>query len=334
MMEDNISGALYGMAIGDALGMPSELWSRERVKNFFGYIDTFLDGPKENETALYFKAGQFTDDTSQALVLLDVLFENGFTHDEKNVANKLMAWAYRYDAFNKNILGPSSKAALTAIKDGQNPKPFTDKSLTNGAAMRIAPIGCLFSPDEKKEMIDCIVGLTKVTHSTDVAFGGASMVAVAVSAAIAGYSWEDIMREVSIIYPLAAEKGAQTFSASLPERLRLALQLADDYANDENQFSLKIYNLIGTGTMLSESVPAALAIAYYTKDPKRCALFCANLGGDTDTIGAMATAICGAKQGYKSLPPTWIDTVEKNNEQNLETYIQKIMDLKNNSQSR
>lgn len=329
-MEDKISGALYGMALGDALGMPSELWSRERVKQFFGYIDTFLDGPEENETALYFKAGQFTDDTSQALVLLDVLHENGFIHEKRHVADKLLEWAYKYDAFNKNILGPSSKAALTAIKDGQDAKPFTDKSLTNGSAMRIAPIGCLFSPDEKKEMIDCIVGLTKVTHSTDVAFGGAAMVAMAVSAAIEDYSWEDIMREVSIVYPLAAEKGALTFSASLSERLRLALQLANDYSHDENEFSLKIYDLIGTGTMLSESVPAALAIAYYTKDPKRCALFCANLGGDTDTIGAMATAICGAKQGYKSLPETWVDMVEKSNEQNLGDYIRKIADIKAN----
>jgi hypothetical protein len=38
-------------------------------------------------------------------------------------------------------------------------------------------------------------------------------------------------------------------------------------------------------------------------DPNRCAILCANLGGDTDTIGAMATAICGALHGVQAIDP-------------------------------
>ena len=44
-MIDKILGTLYGMAIGDAMGMPSELWSRKRVKQYFNQITDFLDGP-------------------------------------------------------------------------------------------------------------------------------------------------------------------------------------------------------------------------------------------------------------------------------------------------
>ena len=55
--------------------MPSELWSRERVKRHFGWIDGFLDGPVENTAACYFKAGQYTDDTAMALALADALVE-------------------------------------------------------------------------------------------------------------------------------------------------------------------------------------------------------------------------------------------------------------------
>ena len=62
-MINQILGTLYGMAIGDAMGMPSELWSRQKVKIFFGNIHTFLDGPSENEVAYQYKKGQFTDDT-------------------------------------------------------------------------------------------------------------------------------------------------------------------------------------------------------------------------------------------------------------------------------
>ena len=43
-MRDKIAGALYGMALGDAMGMPAELWGRKRVKAFFGRIEGFLDG--------------------------------------------------------------------------------------------------------------------------------------------------------------------------------------------------------------------------------------------------------------------------------------------------
>lgn len=55
MKTERILGALYGQALGDAMGMPSELWPRSRVKAHFGWIDRFLPGPKENNAACYFK---------------------------------------------------------------------------------------------------------------------------------------------------------------------------------------------------------------------------------------------------------------------------------------
>ncbi|SUX84946.1 ADP-ribosylglycohydrolase [Citrobacter koseri] len=48
MKAERILGALYGQALGDAMGMPSELWPRTRVKAHFGWIDRFLPGPAEN----------------------------------------------------------------------------------------------------------------------------------------------------------------------------------------------------------------------------------------------------------------------------------------------
>lgn len=41
MKAERILGALYGQALGDAMGMPSELWPRTRVKAHFGWIDRF-----------------------------------------------------------------------------------------------------------------------------------------------------------------------------------------------------------------------------------------------------------------------------------------------------
>ena len=52
MKTERILGALYGQALGDAMGMPSELWPRSRVKAHFGWIDRFLPGPAENNVTL------------------------------------------------------------------------------------------------------------------------------------------------------------------------------------------------------------------------------------------------------------------------------------------
>ena len=88
-MKSKVAGTIYGMALGDAMGMPSELWGRERVRNYFGKIEGFLDGPKENEVACNYTKGQFTDDTRQALVILDSLIETNFKPDTSNIAHKL-----------------------------------------------------------------------------------------------------------------------------------------------------------------------------------------------------------------------------------------------------
>lgn len=75
-------------------------------------------------------------------------------------------------------------------------------------------------------------------------------------------------------------------------------------ANGTESASEQIYQLIGAGTSTLESVPAAIAMVELAgTDPNRCAVLCANLGGDTDTIGAMATAICGALHGVQAIDP-------------------------------
>lgn len=44
--ESRILGCLYGQAIGDAMGMPSELWPKRRIINHFGWIERFLPDRK------------------------------------------------------------------------------------------------------------------------------------------------------------------------------------------------------------------------------------------------------------------------------------------------
>lgn len=307
------------MAIGDALGMPSELWSRQKVHNYFGYISDFLDGPEENEVACNFTKGQFTDDTQQALIIIDSLVENDFEVSTKIIGSRLLKWADELDAFDNNILGPSSLAALTAFKNGENTEKYSKKALTNGSAMRIAPVGTLFKSSDYKNLINYVTDINKITHYTDVSIAGSSMIANAVSAALEDKTWDEIISSVYLTGEQAENKGSDTFSASLIERTKLGVKYSKEIENDQT-FSETIYNVIGAGTALSESVPAALSIAYRAKNVEKCAILCANLGGDTDTIGAMATAICGAKNGYKNINEDWIAIIDAANTSDLKDY--------------
>ena len=72
-----------------------------------------------------------------------------------------------------------------------------------------------------------------------------------------------------------------------------------------------IYSLVGTSLATQESVPAAFAVlSAVPDDPWRACLLAASLGGDTDTIAAMAGAIGGACHGLSAFPPHAVAVID------------------------
>lgn len=321
---EKILGVLYGMAIGDAMGMPPELWSRKRVQQEYGRIEDFLDGCPENIISYQYKAGQFTDDTAQALIILDSLIETDFIPDSRDIAQKMLAWAEREKAFEKNILGPTSKVTLNLFKEGKDAKQFSDEAVSNGSAMRIAPIGTLFEPEQKKALCDYVAAVSRVTHTSDITIAGAAMIAMAVASVMKYEDRDRMIEDVLGVEEYSMSLGASTVSPSLSTRIRYGIDFAKRYQEDEEAFLENLYDLIGAGVNISESVPAAISIAYYAFDVKKCALMCANLGGDTDTIGAMATAICGGLHGVQGIERRYLDVIDRANGVDLHPYAQAL----------
>lgn len=324
-MKNRILGVLYGMAIGDAMGMPPELWSRKRMLEHYGEITDFLDGCPENVISYQYKAGQFTDDTGQALAILDSLMETNFIPSSENIANHILAWAQKENAFENNILGPTSKVALRLFQEGKSAREFSDAALSNGAAMRIAPIGALFEPSQKEVLCRYVAAVSQVTHTSDITITGAAMIAMAVASAIRYGDRERMIEDALSVEGYAMSLGACTVSPSLGARTLLGVKLAERYQDDATAFLENLYNLVGAGVNTSESVPAALAIAYYSFDVKKCALMCANLGGDTDTIGAMATAVCGGAGGMEKIPAAYVELIRSANRVDMEPYAEALL---------
>ncbi len=327
ILQEKIAGAIAGMVLGDAMGMPGELWPREKIRQRFTFIDEFLDGAKDNIVACYFKKGQYTDDSAQAFVILNTLLEYKTVPDVKILADKLLDWVYSMNGFEINLLGASSKASLLAHSKGEDYTKYTKTAATNGAAMRIAPVGCVIPWNEQELLAKTVASISKVTHGTDTAIAGASMIAQAVASALAGRNFDEIIEDTYKIHDIALKLGVSTHNAKCKNRLQMALKLMKECKTDED-VSLMIYETVGTTIAMSESVPAALAVAYYCQDAKKAALMCANMGGDTDTIGSMAAAICGAYKGIKSIPEEWLKFLEQVNKIDFKDYSNKIIKLR------
>jgi ADP-ribosylglycohydrolase len=91
----------------------------------------------------------------------------------------------------------------------------------------------------------------------------------------------------------------------------------------------RIYHLVGTSVASTESVPAAFAVlAVYPDDPWQAVLLAASLGGDCDTIAAMAGAVAGAVHGLDSFPTAAVDTVRDVNNLDLDRLARQLLDLR------
>ena len=236
-VRNKIAGAIAGMVLGDALGVPGELWPREKVRERFGWIDTFLDGPQDNIVACYFKAAHYTDDSAQAFVVLKALLDYKAVPPVKELAKRLIDWVISMNGFEINLLGPSSKASLLAHSEGRDPSQYLKTALTNGAAMRIAPVGCLIDADKPELLAKTVAGISKVTHGTDVAIAGAAMVAQAVASGIAGRRWDEAAEDVFAIFDIAKTYGEPTWAASVKRRW-ISLGCCSQYSRSRRIFPL------------------------------------------------------------------------------------------------
>jgi ADP-ribosylglycohydrolase len=324
---DRARGALYGLAIGDALGMPTQLMSREEVAACFGVLDGFREAPADHPIAAGLPAGSVTDDTEQALLLADALLVGGGHLDSEDLARRLVAWAERArERGSLDLFGPSSSAVVAAAAVGA-PLDETRFGATNGAAMRITPIGLIMSTDDLEALVDLVVEASRVTHHTGMAIAGAAAVAAAVSGGIGGASVAQATTLGIRAAELGQRRGEWVAGAVVARRIAWAIGLMDP--DDHDRSVRDIVELVGTSLATQESVPAAFAVlALHPHDPWQACLTAASLGGDSDTIAAMAGAVAGACHGMDGWPPDAVRTVLEINNFDLDLVAEKLLALR------
>ena len=299
---DRAMGALVGGAIGDALGMPTQLLSPARIAELYGHVDDFVAPVADHPVSKGLLAGTVTDDTEQALLLGRILVESGDRFDHARWVNALLDWEREVKARGSyDLLGPSTKRAIDAINNGVPAEEAGRGGDTNGAAMRIAPVGIMMPLEPLDALVAKVAETCRATHNTSIAIASAAAVAAAVSRGVAGGGW----RAASDSAVAAARRGATLGNWVTGGDIAARIVWAQDIVRGK---ALKdavrlITELVGTGVASQESVPAAFAVLEVAGgDPWQAAVISANLGGDTDTIGAIAAGMAGACTGFSRLP--------------------------------
>ena len=312
LRADRAMGALLGLALGDALGMPTQELPRSRARAVVPDPPMLVDGPPDNPVSAGLAAGSVTDDTEQALLVARLLVDDDGVVDPLRLAHALLAWQQRMaERGSLDLLGPSTRRALDAISAGEDPATTGATGSTNGAAMRVAAVGVATPPEPMGRLVDAVVAVGRPTHDTGIAHAGAAAVAAAVSWGVAGEDFRGALPRAVEAARAGASCGRYSAGADVARRIVWAVDLArTTQAQRGVEAALDaIDQLVGTSLATQESVPAAFAVAALAPvDPWRACGLAARLGGDSDTVGAMVGAVLGAVRGASAFP---IDAVEQ-----------------------
>ena len=329
-------GALAGLALGDALGMPTQAMSPEQIRAVYGRITGLVNGDASQPYAPGMPAGSVTDDTEQALLVASLLVRGRGTSsgrvalDAGEFAHALLAWEdSMIERGSLDLLGPSTKAALERVRAGEDPLSVGGAGTTNGAAMRVTPIGIAMSTTDPEAFADAVWSSCQVTHATRQGFQSAALVAAAVSMGIdaarsttpdlRGLLWKALSYVDSL-----PERGAWTPDPDVVAATRRAMQLV---ANPVSSSLECLVEQVGTSVASAQAIPMAFALL--ARDPSPQALLdAANIGGDTDTIGAIAGAILGAALGFEVFVGRGLAQVELASHLDLPSVALELLELR------
>ncbi len=331
---DRACGCIVGLALGDAMGAPIEGLSAAEIMRRQGEVTGFFEmqtRPSEDVPApqsRYRMKAAYTDDTQLTLAVLDSLVLcKGFNAD--HLAGQFarltgdregsLAWVLRGS-------GRSTRAAMERIRGGAGWRESGVPSPSDGAAMRVAPIG-LFFRDDREALLLASIQQAMITHRDPRAMPSAAAIASAVATLVGEPSEgglevdafmhgliEDVRHAEELVSAeLASGKTPQpdrsmsTILAEVHQHLDLpdADVLAHIAARADPLTERKITH--GTESFCLAAVPSSIFfLVRHAASFERVIISAINAGKDTDTVGAMAGALAGAYLGHRAVPLDWV----------------------------
>jgi ADP-ribosylglycohydrolase len=286
---DKAKGILYGLAIGDALGYPTEFLRLPQIKAKYG-PEGITDLPSP---------ALFTDDTQMSIAVAEALFRSGDRDLESFMAavrEEFIKWYHSPE--NNRAPGNTCLRGVARFEEGIPWRESGDpRSKGCGSAMRVAPIGYLYQhhPEKLREVASAS-GICTHRHPTaDAASVGAAYL---VKLALDGLAPEKMVPELL------------HFTAGISDEWERAISKVQNCLGWEDEE--KALRSLGEGWVGEEAVALALyCFLRYPEDYKKTVLRGANTNGDSDSVACIAGSISGAYLGAEAIPKQWVRKIEK-----------------------
>jgi ADP-ribosylglycohydrolase len=291
-LDGAFTGTILGLAIGDALGHPTEFLTLEQIRQRYGFA-----GVTDFEPSPGHPAGTYTDDTQMSIAVAEALIEAG---DQplgvlmKSMARRFVEWADSPD--NNRAAGRACMTGCANLRRGLDWRTAgVAWSKGCGSAMRVAPVGLYYHRDLNLMLeVACASSLPTHRHPTGVAAAAGAAAAVAL-----------LLR-------------GTTPGALVPALLDLTRHLDAGYATKVAQVGDVLDRepddamaTLGEGWVGEEAVADALyCFLRAPRDYERTVLTAANSQGDSDSIACIAGAMSGAYNGIEAIPQHWRRNVE------------------------
>lgn len=298
--EENVRAALLGLAVGDALGVPVEFSSRNKLK-------------KNPVTAMrefgvwQQPIGTWSDDTSLTIAAMESISRLK-KFDDVDVMKNFVRWL-RYDEFTANNntfdCGNTTGAAIHNFIHGMSPDKCGichENSNGNGSLMRIFP--AVFYAYAKtttdEDALKFVHKFSALTHAHEVSKMACGIYYLVAAQILDGQNLNDAI--------FTGLQKAQEFYTNQQE----FLDATEVYAR---MFNKNFANLPEDAIKSSGYVVATLEAVTWcllnTNDYKTLVLDAVNLGGDTDTISAIAGGIGGLYYGLQQIPSEWLNVLKR-----------------------
>ncbi|WP_299437517.1 ADP-ribosylglycohydrolase family protein [uncultured Aquimarina sp.] len=288
---EQIKGGIFGVAVGDALGVPYEFLDRDQMdkrpaRDMIGY-------GTHNQPE-----GTWSDDSSLTFCLMDSLC-NGY--DLNDIASKFSAWFYENLWTPRGFvfdIGITTKNAIYQYKRGMTPDlcgGLDEYSNGNGSLMRILPL-VYFLKDESNINIryDIIKRVSSITHGH---LRSVFSCFIYVEYALLLLNGRDKFEAYEAIKkPILDFAIENEFN---PKEITLFSRILEEDISKQDRFNIK-----GTGYVL-RTLEASFWCLLNSESYEEAVLKAVNLGEDTDTTAAVTGGLTGLYYGYDAIPETW-----------------------------
>lgn len=292
--EERIVGGIFGLVVGDALGVPAQFRSREEVRA------NPITGMDRAESPAH-GPGYWSDDSSMALATASSLIDGGWNPADlmHRFARWLLHGEYTPEGEAWDVGGTTRRAIMRYVEGtpiGQAGGREEDDN-GNGSLMRILPVALWHARESPAVMITRATSASALTHAH---------VRCQLCCAIYCLVVQEAMRGAGVRQALA--KAARTIEPLVPGTERKILKpilSGEVFEYDEGDVQSSGY--------VVHTLEASLWCCARHEEYRSTVLEAVNLGDDADTTGAVAGGLAGVLYGEKAVPGEWIDALESPN---------------------